>query len=593
MSRPFNAGSDRSFLLVAALLCVITVCLAALTSFGYETLSAVRAYVYGEGRWAKAQKDAVHDLIVYDITRDEQSYRAFVEDLQVPLGDHRARLELEKPNPQLAAVTESFVAGANDPRDVPEMIRLYRRFRHVSYMERAVRAWEAGDAGIDQLLAAGARMHASAPSAGAISRSDLEELDRLNEQLTARENEFSTALGEASRWVHGLLTTVTTVTAVSLALIALLVLRVSMQGIHRSETQLRESERRFSALIQNSNDGVSILDEGRRLRFLSAAGERILGVGADIAEVAHPDDRGVLSGAWTATVESPGKPQPFTLRVRNAETGWRVLDCVFVNQFGDPAIRGMVCNFRDVTDRKMMEAHLTAADRMASVGLLASGIAHEINNPLAYAIGNLDLLREDLRPAEGSEVANGLRDTHEGLLRVSEIVRGLRTFARSGDERLAPLDLRLVLDSAIEVASHEVRQRAQLYKEYAPDLPAVLGNEAKLGQVFLNLLINAAHAFEKGKRAGNEIHVRASAVNGHVVVELKDTGAGIPLEHREHIFDPFFTTKAIGEGKGLGLFVCRNIVTAQGGDITFDSEPGKGTTFWVSLPAAPAAAAAT
>jgi PAS domain S-box-containing protein len=576
-------GSDRTFLLVAALLCGVTLSLAALANFGYETLSTMRAYVHGEGRWSKGQKNAVQELLRYIATRDEKHHRAFLEELKVPQGDRRAREELEKPSPDLAVVREGLSAGANDPDDIPDIIRLFRRFRRVDQLDRAVRVWEAGDSGIAELLAAGERLHVAIAASQPVSALDVEVLSQVNDRLTENENAFSQALGEASRWVRHVLGIVTALATMILIIVGLLVSRAFLHRVQRSEGLIHEHERRVYALIQNIDDGVSVLDRERNVTFRSAGGDRILGQSSGFSIAVHPDDKEVLDGGWAAALAQPGKPIAVTFRIRNGT--WRILETRFVNLLGDPAIGGVVCTFRDVTDRKKLEARLLASDRMVSIGSLASGIAHEINNPLSYATANLDFLLEELQPAAGSQVNEALRDAREGLLRVSGIVRGLRAFSRTDDERSVPLDISAVLDSSFGLAGNELQRRARVIKEYAPDLPQVLGNEAKLGQVFVNLLVNAAEAIQPGDASGNEIRVRATAADGQVTVEVKDTGRGIAPEHGAQIFDPFYTTKDIGKGMGLGLFVCQNIVASQGGSITFESELGKGTTFRVSLPA--------
>ena len=270
---------------------------------------------------------------------------------------------------------------------------------------------------------------------------------------------------------------------------------------------------------------------------------------------------------------------------------------------------------RRVIDTRKL-AHL---DRMASLGTLAAGIAHEINNPLTYVIANLELIEEEIprliqeyalavsrnptsrppteRPATDrptstvvarlNEIGARLRDALEGAERIRGIVLNVKTFSRAGDDHRTYVDVRSVLDSSIKVVTSEIRQRARLVKEYE-HVPLVLANPGQLGQVFLNLLLNAAHSMEDDKPETNIIRVvTKKAVNGDIVIEVSDTGKGIPAEAQPRIFDPFFTTKPIGVGTGLGLSVCHGIVRSMGGTITVESEPSRGSTFRVVLPAAP------
>jgi CheY-like chemotaxis protein len=167
---------------------------------------------------------------------------------------------------------------------------------------------------------------------------------------------------------------------------------------------------------------------------------------------------------------------------------------------------------------------------------------------------------------------------------VRSIVRDLRIFSRSpGDHPKGPVDVQAVIDSSLRMAWNEIRHRAHVVKDYSP-LPSVAANEGRLGQVFLNLIVNAAQSLQEGHAARNEIKVRTRLEGERVVVEVSDTGVGISPQIIGRIFDAFFTTKAVGVGTGLGLAICHRIVTDMDGELTVKSESGKGTTFRVSLP---------
>jgi signal transduction histidine kinase len=234
---------------------------------------------------------------------------------------------------------------------------------------------------------------------------------------------------------------------------------------------------------------------------------------------------------------------------------------------------------------------------MAAVGTLAAGVGHEINNPLSYIISNLEHSCEEAemleRMAGSSEpLRERLRDMQQvlrealmGADRVRRIVRDLKTFSRQDEDTRGPVDLRAVMDSAAKMAAGELRPRGQLVRDYTVDVPPVEGNEARLSQVFLNLMINAAHALPEGKPGQNEVRLtlkRGGA--GQVVAEVRDTGSGMPPEVLGRIFDPFFTTKPVGRGTGLGLSIVFGIVKSHGGSIQVESEPGNGTTMTVYLP---------
>jgi signal transduction histidine kinase/ActR/RegA family two-component response regulator len=255
---------------------------------------------------------------------------------------------------------------------------------------------------------------------------------------------------------------------------------------------------------------------------------------------------------------------------------------------------------RDVTERQRILSQIMVSDRMTSVGTLAAGVAHEINNPLAYILSNVDsalgdleavhqrLLKASVPEPEAyallEDMNLGLRDAKAGAQRVRDIVRDLRTFSRVDAGPRGPVDLGRVLELTAHMASNEIRHRARLTRDWG-DLPAVDGNESLLEQVFLNLLVNAAHAIPEGEVDRNEVRISARRAGDTVVVEVGDTGRGIPPELRGRIFDPFFTTKAPGLGTGLGLWIVHNTVAALGGEVALESTSGSGTTFRITLPA--------
>ncbi len=247
----------------------------------------------------------------------------------------------------------------------------------------------------------------------------------------------------------------------------------------------------------------------------------------------------------------------------------------------------------DVTDRHNMQAQLARAERLASVGLLAAGLAHEVNNPLSFVIGSLDLIAGAIASKLGATPDAALqlldamvRDAREGAERVRTIVRNLKLFSRVREQRTEALDVRTALTASIAMAQNEIRHRARLTTDLE-EVPLVLGEEGRLAQVFLNLLVNAAHSIPEGEAEKNEIRVTTRTdANGAACVEVSDTGVGIDPAHLTKIFDPFFTTKELGVGTGLGLSICHGVVTDLGGRIEVESTVGRGSTFRVLLPCA-------
>jgi PAS domain S-box-containing protein len=238
--------------------------------------------------------------------------------------------------------------------------------------------------------------------------------------------------------------------------------------------------------------------------------------------------------------------------------------------------------------KRRAEAHLARSERLASVGMMAAGVAHEINNPLAYILNNVDFalkqLSGDGRAREvDAEALSALSEAREGAVRVRDVVKDLRTFSRVGDEQPQWVDVREVLESSLNIARRQIIECARLEVNLS-NSREVRANRSRLGQVFLNLLVNACEAVEPGHPEGNVISVGCREVDAFVEVTVRDTGMGIPPGDIHRIFDLFYTTKPIGVGTGLGLSICHDLIEALGGSIHVTSEVGRGTEFRVLLP---------
>jgi PAS domain S-box-containing protein len=248
---------------------------------------------------------------------------------------------------------------------------------------------------------------------------------------------------------------------------------------------------------------------------------------------------------------------------------------------------------QDVTDELRLSAQLRLAERMASVGTLAAGVAHEINNPLSFIIANLNTARADLGRVKAvpgldwGDLQAALAEASQGAERVRDVVAGLRAFANVDDTATTPCDLPRVLEAVLNLSKNETRHRARVVA-HLERVPTVIANEARLGQVFLNLVLNAAQAITDGHVERNTITVATRSVDGCVLVTVSDTGSGIAPEHLARIFDPFFTTRGNRGGSGLGLFIAQGIVRELAGELLVDSRVGVGTTFTVRLPVTPA-----
>jgi len=358
------------------------------------------------------------------------------------------------------------------------------------------------------------------------------------------------------------------------------------------EQAMRDSEHAFRSLIESSPDAVLVHRRGD-IRYANPRLLSYLGYTdadafcAQPAEaIVHAPDRPL----WRQRLESyamrgePAPPTEMRLVRRDGSVVTAEAMSMPVVFMGEPCT---LKTLRDLTERKEMQAHLVMTDRMASVGTLAAGVAHELNNPLAYVVTNLELIREALGgTADKAELETLATEAAHGAERMRQIIRDLKTFSRSDDERSDNAEVLSVLHSSISICSNEIRHRARLVRDLA-EVPRVRVSESRLGQVFVALLMNAAQALE-GRTGDAEIHVRTSTDDrGWAQIEVEDNGPGIPPEVMGRIFDPFFTTKAQDVGTGLGLSICHNIVTAARGRLEVETEPGRGTCFRVSLPPAP------
>ncbi len=274
---------------------------------------------------------------------------------------------------------------------------------------------------------------------------------------------------------------------------------------------------------------------------------------------------------------------------------------------------------KEVAERERLENVIVQSEKMAAVGQLAAGVAHEINNPTGFINSNLqtleeyfvnynklwqktDQLKTNVQNQQWPQATNTLKEidqlkqeinfdfmvndtgnlikeSQRGTERISRIVMDLRTFAREGKDTIESIKVNEVIDSILSIVHNELKYKAELKREYG-EVPLVKANPQKLGQVFINLLVNALQAIEQK----GIINIRTYAKDNWVCAEFSDTGKGIPPENLKKIFDPFFTTKPVGQGTGLGLSVSYDIIKKQGGEITVESEVGKGTTFTVKLP---------
>jgi len=382
---------------------------------------------------------------------------------------------------------------------------------------------------------------------------------------------------------------------------------------HEMETRLKLRERWFATTLRAIGDAVMAVDRDGRVNFANPVAASLLGtsseemVGRALPEVFKPiDERTRAPIAMPSPKDvAAGKSTPLAAGAAlvgpNGEHPIEDSLSPIIDDKGQ--LLGAVIVFRDVSDARKLRERVALSERMASLGTLAAGVAHEINNPLTYVLGNASVVARELEQLhravrERRDSAGALLDLvaertqllseavveiQEGAERIRSIVVDLRAFSRP-ESAERPGDVRSALDWALRVMDQELRVHAKLVTRLEP-LPRVRGSGATLGQVFLNLLLNAAQAVAESTAKDHVIEVSTAVdPNGFVVIDVKDTGVGMPPAVVKRIFEPFFTTKPVGKGTGLGLSICHGIVSAAGGEIEVESAPGLGSRFRVRLP---------
>ena len=384
---------------------------------------------------------------------------------------------------------------------------------------------------------------------------------------------------------------------------ATLSLGLDITAMRQAEARALASEAQFRQLIETAPDAIGAVRDGAYV-YVNPALVRLLGyerredlVGRPLVDLLHPDDRAQMLQRAPIILEQGGPLSPtleYRLICRDGSLVTLEVITIRVQLDGQPTLLGWG---RDVTERRRIEAALARAGRMASLGVLAAGIAHELNNPLTYLSLNLEMIERLLPRARQqpeaapeqvpdtlAEIERRVSEVRDAAERVSAIVRNLRAFSRSDEPVTRPVDLRSAVQAALKMVDNELRHRGRL-EISLEDPPPVQADEGRLVQVVLNLVTNALQALPEEDPASQWIRIRAAAEEGGAALTVSDSGPGIPPELADHIFDEFFTTKPPDQGTGLGLPIAAGIVRSFGGTISVGREPGGGAAFRVWLPA--------
>jgi PAS domain S-box-containing protein len=361
-----------------------------------------------------------------------------------------------------------------------------------------------------------------------------------------------------------------------------------------SLSALRSSRHELRQLIERFPEGV-LIHRGGVVVWMNAAMLETIGygnvaevVGRRVTDLLSIDDRQMLA----SSLDTPAQKltdERLEYRVLRPDGTVRLVEAGSIQHVEFEGVMSRLVVLRDVTEHHRLHDRLATAERMALLGRLAAGVAHEINNPLAYVHTSIEVASRELAGLADHQRTARLEEAlvraREGTERVRGIVRDMKLFTRVEGETTESVDLAAVLDSTLALSANVIGPRARVIRRYGV-APRAHGTRGRLGQLFLNLLLNAVDSIPEGNPEQHEIRVTIGTDgSSRALVEIADTGGGIAPAHQPHVFDPFFTTKAFGGGTGLGLPICHGIVTQFGGELSFESTLGKGTTFRVVLPA--------
>ncbi|MBA7664702.1 Adaptive-response sensory-kinase SasA [subsurface metagenome] len=352
----------------------------------------------------------------------------------------------------------------------------------------------------------------------------------------------------------------------------------------QAEENIKRAAEEWRTTFDSITDFVSICDKDFRLVRVNKAFADVVKmkpeelIGKHCYEIVHGANEPLPNCPHKVTIETK---KPATVEFFEPHLGIHlaISTSPIFNENGE--VVASVHLIRDITERKRMEGQLIITDRLASIGELSSGIAHELNNPLTSVIGFSELLLDKDVP---DDVKEDLEVINREAKRTAGVVRNLLTFARKHEAEKKPVDIHNIIQKVLELRAYEQKvSNIEVNTRFAPDLPEITADGFQLQQVFINIIINAEHFMIEAHRRGT-LTITTERVGDIIRASFADDGPGIAKENLGHLFDPFFTTKEVGKGTGLGLSICYGIITEHGGRIYAESKLGKGATFVVELP---------
>ena len=600
---------------------------------GFRILSGLRAYVGGEGLWAKAQREASYQLIQYVFTGDANKYQSFVDNLKIPLGDKAARLELEKPDPNDEMVTQGFREGGNHPEDIPTMIFLYKYFKNLHYIKKAIEQWETGDRLIEELLEIGKQTNRKIAN-NSLNKEQivrtLASIDALQKRLNEAENQFSYNMSAASRWAANLLFVIMLLFTLFGGILCFIMLRLitgMISDLKHKKTQLenqaeqerslreelRESEQRYRRLTENAKDLIWRTDINGKILFVNNTVETLLGyskkdaINLHLNEYMTKESGKLLINVINRSLSDKSHIDHFRAEIEYISKNNRIVPfeinaSILFDENGE--VIGYEGISRDITERKIaqeekenLERQLQRAQQMEAIGALAGGVAHDLNNILSGIVSYPDLLLMDL-PGD-SPLRKPILTMRQSGKKAAVIVQDLLTLARRGVSITEVVNLNDIIFEYLQSPEHEKLKFHHTEIQVETDLESrllnILGSPVHLSKTVMNLVSNAVEAmpgggkvyiFTKNRYVDRLIKGYDEIKEGdYAVLKISDTGIGINSVDIEKIFEPFYTKKVMGRsGTGLGMAVVWGTVKDHKGYITVDSETRKGTTITLYFP---------
>jgi signal transduction histidine kinase len=600
----FRSFDNRARWLVIAPFLVAVAMLAGLAAASIDILAAARAYVGGESLWSKSEKDAVFHLTRYAQLRQEADYQRFVEAMAVPLGGREARLELDRPDPDLRVVRHGLLQGHNHPDDIDSMVRLYRRFRDVAFMRDSAAIWADADAHIDELRALAELIRArfaegdtdSAELQGLIAQ-----IEPLNLRLTRLGERFATTLSDAARVAENLVLWGSLATGAALAAVGIGLSWYLMRREAQIARALRESTERWTLATEAAGIGVFDWDLGHDHVSVDARTAVLYGLPGRQAtfdgrvlshDRVHADDAPRLRQALQGATENR-VPVRVRYRVQAAPGDWRHLQLNARTRVRGDVTRliGIVSDVSDDVQAQQLRLDKESAERAnREKSDFLSRVSHELRTPLNAVLGFAQLMHTDPFEPLTSSQNQRIQQVLDNGKHLLELINDLLDL--TGMERdtlcLNPADVSLAPVVAASLAQVQKMARAAKVStacrmDPGAEVLSVHVDAPRLEQALVHLLTNAV----KYNRPGGQVELRVRRDAGSAVLAVRDTGAGMSAEQLERLFQPFDRLGAENTkvaGSGIGLAITQQLAQRMGGSLAVSSEPGNGTCAELRVP---------